>query len=155
MNKSKQEKLTQLLTLFNTAESQRKIQSFYQQYQQKFFGCLHTINSSEYQNEFLKKVYNEIPPPLTFSRNKDSTIIEIDELSKCINSIDLNVNVDSENKSGLIKSVNHLNICRKCLSQGRSEEEARNLSSQYILPRGDEIGIEKLTCNSCGSKWTK
>lgn len=151
---NRQEKLNQLLCLFRTPESKTKICSFYERYQEEFSGCLHTINSIEYQNAFLRKVYNEVFP-VAMIGTKSSAITEIDNLSQSINSIDLNVNVDSENKSGLIKSVNHLNICKKCLSQGRSEEEARNLSSQYILPRGDEIGIEKLTCNSCGSKWTK
>lgn len=68
----------------------------------------------------------------------------------------LGVNVESETQAGLIKVISALNVCKKCLASGASDEDSRNVTSRMRFIRGwDEPGIEILTCQRCGHIWKR
>jgi len=68
----------------------------------------------------------------------------------------LGVNVESQTQAGLVKVVSALNVCKKCLASGASEDESRNVTSRMRFTRSwDEPGIEILTCQRCGHLWKR
>lgn len=142
------EKLDQLETLLPDSDK-HIVREAYQSYLANSNNQLFTQNFVTFQTEFLDVLYNHIGS-IRYQSNTQSNDIRLNDK---ISAIDLHVNVDSTNKEGLVRGVNKMHVCYKCISQGRSETDARNISSTYSLPRGDEIGIEKLTCNTCGAKW--
>lgn len=68
----------------------------------------------------------------------------------------LGVNVESQTQAGLVKVISALNICKKCISSGASDTDARNVTSRMRFTRSwDEPGVEILTCQRCGHVWKR
>lgn len=66
-----------------------------------------------------------------------------------------------EDMRGIVNNVqetvfnNKLHVCGRCLKNGKSEDEARNIKSAYRFSRGDEAGTEYLKCVTCGNSWVR
>lgn len=68
----------------------------------------------------------------------------------------LGVNVESQTQAGLVKVVSALNVCKRCLSSGATDEESRNVTSRMrYMHSWDEPGVEFLTCQRCGHSWKR
>ncbi len=121
------------------------------QYQRVNGDHYFTLDFGSFQKHVLDVVYHQASVHFTNPIPK-----EIDHEAQDLHLIELmnelNVNSDKIIQEGIIQNKNLMHECKKCLIAGR--KETRNISSTYILPRGDEIGIDKLTCNTCGNKWS-
>lgn len=50
---------------------------------------------------------------------------------------------------------NKMHACSKCLKNGKSDADARNVATYYRYSRGDEAGHEFLRCQNCGNSWVR
>jgi len=63
------------------------------------------------------------------------------------------ITVESRIQSTLIKSSNALHVCSRCLKNGVSDTDARDITVHNKYRRGDEPMISSMRCNRCGYTW--
>jgi hypothetical protein len=103
--------------------------------QRKIFS----INSEFFRAEFLQPIFEKLIGELECSAES-----EMDVESVVVDNIPT------------IKYENKMHVCRRCLKNGLSEKEARNVQTKYSFTRSlDEAGKEAMRCLNCGNTWNR
>lgn len=63
------------------------------------------------------------------------------------------ITVESKIQSTLIRSSNALHVCSRCLKNGVSDTDARDITVHNKYRRGDEPMISSMRCNRCAYTW--
>lgn len=98
-----------------------------------------SINSAFFREAFLEPLFKELEGKLA------ATAARVDEPEWAF-PYPIVDNVPQTNYENL------MHTCSRCERAGRP---ARNIRSRYTFFSGDEAGVEKLSCMTCGNTWAR